>query len=257
MELLCPECRGPLAPVDTKILRCTIHGGQYKILFLRRSPKGLSQENIPVVQEGAKCINHPAIDATNVCFWCGSPVCATCEFSQPDGRFLCNNCVSGRISGPGEATTLVPEGQMCEAHPTVQATQLCIKCNKAICQTCAFIFPGDVVLCPDCATTSTSSMSKNRKKCAIWSVVLAIWATLSFVAFFTVSVVIESEVALILLDLFFSIFVLIPSLVGIALGFSAKERRLSTPPLVWIGIIWNAILLGLLILLILIGLTMS
>ena len=35
MELLCPECLGPLVTRDGRTATCTLHGGEYRILFLR------------------------------------------------------------------------------------------------------------------------------------------------------------------------------------------------------------------------------
>ena len=49
-------------------------------------------------------------------------------------------------------------------------------------------------------------------------------------------------------------FVLLPSVAGMALGFSAKDRNLANPPLIWIGLVWNLIIVGCFLLLMVIGL---
>jgi hypothetical protein len=46
---------------------------------------------------------------------------------------------------------------------------------------------------------------------------------------------------------------LVPSLIGLALGFSATERRLANPPVVWIAVVWNAVMTAVLVLLEVIG----
>ena len=50
------------------------------------------------------------------------------------------------------------------------------------------------------------------------------------------------------------LFVLFPAIAGLGLGISAKDRRLATPPWVWMAIIWNALLVGSFVLLMIIGL---
>lgn len=49
------------------------------------------------------------------------------------------------------------------------------------------------------------------------------------------------------------LFVLAPAIVGTALGVGAMDRRLPTPPTLWIATIWNAIMVGSFVLLMIIG----
>ena len=49
------------------------------------------------------------------------------------------------------------------------------------------------------------------------------------------------------------LFVLAPAIVGTALGVGAMDRRLSTPPTLWIATIWNGIIVGCFVLLMIIG----
>jgi len=44
-----------------------------------------------------------------------------------------------------------------------------------------------------------------------------------------------------------------PAIVGAALGISCLDRRLNNPATVWIAAVWNSLLLGLHIILIVIG----
>ena len=57
-----------------------------------------------------------------------------------------------------------------------------------------------------------------------------------------------------LLGVLMMVFILVPSIIGTCLGFSAVDRRLSNPIALWIATIWNTIILGCFLLLILIGL---
>jgi hypothetical protein len=47
--------------------------------------------------------------------------------------------------------------------------------------------------------------------------------------------------------------VLLPAIIGMGLGFSAVDRRLVNPPVLWIATIWNILIVGGFLLLCLIG----
>jgi len=49
--------------------------------------------------------------------------------------------------------------------------------------------------------------------------------------------------------------VMIPALIGCALGFACLDKRLGNPPVVIVAAIWNTILLGLWLVMTVIGLT--
>jgi len=53
--------------------------------------------------------------------------------------------------------------------------------------------------------------------------------------------------------LLFSGMVLVPALVGMGMGFSAIDKRLSNPMSLWIATLWNVLLVGLFVLLCVIG----
>jgi len=46
---------------------------------------------------------------------------------------------------------------------------------------------------------------------------------------------------------------LLPSVIGMALGFSAVDRRLSNPPMLWVATIWNILIVAGFLLLCIIG----
>ncbi len=248
MELFCPECMGTLAPLDAKNIRCTAHGGQFQVLFVRRSAPPAPA---PADASPAACRQHPQVAAAGNCLWCGAPVCTTCAFAQPDGRVLCPDCVAGRTGGEGDGTQAV-QGKMCSVHPAVQAVHACVKCGAAVCHTCAFTFPGNVVVCPSCAT-APPGLSGKRKKYAWWSLALAAFATFALVAMMLIGAAAETEEETALLGFVWIFLVFVPPLIGMGLGFSAKDRRLATPAFVWAGIVWNCVLVFVNLLLTLVG----
>ena len=50
------------------------------------------------------------------------------------------------------------------------------------------------------------------------------------------------------------VFVLFPALAGLGLALNSRDRRIATSGLIWIAVVWNAILVGSFVLLTIIGL---
>ena len=124
-----------------------------------------------------------------------------------------------------------------------------------MCTTCDFALPGGIHVCPACATAPQTVLSSRRKKLLIGSYALAVWSTLALAVLLSGALAEmgktkEGEMAL---GLIFSVVVLVPSIIGTALGFSAKDRRLANPPQVWVAVVWNSVLLGAYLLLCVIG----
>ncbi len=67
----------------------------------------------------------------------------------------------------------------------------------------------------------------------------------------------EDKVGEQVLGLLLTLFVLVPSVVGMGMGLSAIDRRLSNPISLWIATIWNIILLCAFVLLCIIGIFMK
>src|SRR5678816_1426120 len=162
MEMMCPECMGPLA-VRVSMARCTLHGGTYRVLFARPTmeavaapmPPGaatlapggaalrplVGQQAPPPPQPGAApsqtCARHPTAQAAAICADCQSSMCGTCAFPQEDGSVLCPNCATGRASygglgigrGISPPRPVVPPGTMCAVHPENAAIQRCATCR--------------------------------------------------------------------------------------------------------------------------------
>ena len=344
MEMLCPECMGPLTSPDGKWATCTLHGGRYEILFMRPAsvaapvkgpsvappapgpsdqPKAMAPEKVktqclhcgqrywvdlkdvgrttrcktchsefelvalveetdvssppqPIAQTPAPqqiptattCPRHPTAQVSHQCARCQTPVCATCEFPQPDGTYLCPDCVM-RANQPGGAVAaavppgvpaavpaapVVPLGTVCRWHPNTQAVQICKACGAAMCQTCDFVFPGNLHLCPACATAPQQGLTGKRRAYLIWSYVLAVWATvvLAFIMSGALADSVQTEEDAMALGVAMLLLILVPAIIGTALG-SAAMRRNSKPISVWVATIWNAVLIGAHILLCIIG----
>jgi len=261
MEMICPECMGTLATQGVDSVRCTIHGGQFKVLFSRVSAPALQAVPPPILAENATCVQHPNIPALHACQSCGTPLCATCAF-ESGGAWYCPKCVTQpmvvaaaepRFSAPPSTFSL--GDARCVQHPNLQATHQCKVCGAFMCSTCDFTLPGGVHVCPTCATAPKTNLSPRRKKLMFGSFALAAWSTLGMVALFAGAFAgfgrdkaAEEAVGVVLM-----LFVLAPAIVGTALGVGAMDRRLSTPPTLWIATIWNAIIVGCFVLLMIIG----
>jgi hypothetical protein len=114
MQLRCPQCLGALVTTDGQTARCSIHGGEYKILFNRETLKVM--ENVPLIPspgtevsppasaavQAMKCVQHSAVAATQQCCSCGAYMCATCDFTLPNGMHLCPACATRPQTGLGE-----------------------------------------------------------------------------------------------------------------------------------------------------------
>jgi hypothetical protein len=150
---------------------------------------------------------------------------------------------------------VVPAGVKCSQHPQVAATRRCRLCGGFMCETCDFSLPGDVHICPICAAKPQTDLSPRRKKFLWGSYALAIWSTVGMVCLvsgvFGHRVTTKAEQELLGIVLLF--FVLFPAIIGLALGVSARERRLPSPPSLWIAIAWNGIIVGIFMLLMIVG----
>jgi hypothetical protein len=268
MDFLCPECMGSLESSDGTMAKCALHGGEFKILFARspfRMPAGAASASQLVLAPATKCRWHPSMDAVGLCADCGAGVCGVCSFSlEPAGGHLCPLCAQRRASGgappvlqaPTPAEPEVPAGARCRQHPDVEATSKCKLCGTFLCKTCVFEIPGGFKLCPACATAPRSALSHKRKILLIGSFVAAAWCSLVLGALmggFFRDMARQKEGQQMLGTLLMFILI-IPSIIGVALGCSAMERRMTNTMAIWIATIWNSIILGSFILLMIYGL---
>jgi len=229
----------------------------------------------------AMCATHPTVAAVRYCNVCSKPMCATCDREFPGNIHLCPTCAGqpGRIGSPqfDRAMTSSPTmaasiarppvtgapppqplfgatyapqpalAAMCATHPSVAAVRRCSVCSKPMCATCDFEFPGNIHMCPECATRPRKggSLGKRRGN-VIASGVLAVISTICIAAMMSFYEEGLSEV------LSMAIFIMI--IVGVALSLGSIDRRLHNPAIVWVFAVWNGILLALMILLSIIGL---
>lgn len=259
-ELYCPECKGIIEVLPGgKTARCINHGGQFQVLYMRSRPEMIVRDRA-AVPDGDNCSQHPSVKAKYFCATCGTALCDTCDFPQANGDHLCSNCVIKPgtkllpMAGPDPAALR----RKCTVHTGVQAVQLCTRCGAPVCETCMFTFPGNVHLCPECATSSDKKLSGTRKKRLYWSLGLAIWCTIGMALLF--SGVFDdpsmSDSDWEAIGMLFAMFVFIPGLVGMGLAISSMEKNLGNTTLVWVSVIWNVVIVIIWILLSVIGILM-
>lgn len=148
-------------------------------------------------------------------------------------------------------------GKKCSNHPAVNAWTSCNRCHVPVCKTCAFTIREGYNLCPACASTGDQSMSPKRRKNMILSFVFAGISTLFFVVFWIAMAAAQTEAGAEGAATIIGMIILITGVVGMGYGFSAIDKRLHNPPLLWIVTVWNIILVGIYILLCVIGILMS
>lgn len=262
-ELLCPECMGTLELLEGDTARCTVHGGEYQVLFHRCPPPPAGNVPPVLVAVPGMCANHPNLRAGYACRRCGTAICQICSFPQDDGTWLCPKCVTMRSNsletpslGGVSAVTLAVQDRKCHLHPKVAAVQICQLCGVAMCATCDFALPGNLHLCPKCATTQRTGISSKRKAYLIGSFALAAWCTLVMAAllggfFRSLAGNKQDEAAL---GVLLMLLLLIPSIIGTALGVSSMDRRLPNSIAMWVAVVWNGMILGGFLLLMIIGL---
>jgi hypothetical protein len=216
------------------------------------------------------CTQHPATIALQSCSACGAGVCSVCDFVIPapttesllnlnKDTHLCPTCMSARNAGAATQASPVAIGVMCSRHPQVQAIRWCGVCSSPMCATCDFEMPGHLHICPGCAANPSKELSSGRKKKLIISYALAAWSSLALAGFMAIAAMGFFEELYYdknterVVDLLFNVTILFPSIGGTALGFSAVDRKLFNPGMIWGAVIWNCIVLALVFLLILLG----
>lgn len=213
----------------------------------------------PALLPSGECEQHPGAEVIGPCSLCGKALCATCAFETQNRQLCCLACASGGnvVAKP----TL--HGVQCTVHPDNPAIGSCVQCGKAICATCAFALPGGAVACPPCATGSMSGgeVSGAQTRNAWISLICAIVATLAFIILMIFTAPLPEnqdpsvEEAMVLLFLFLAF--LGVALVGMGFGFASRKRQRPTPVLGWVGLIWNLVMVGGMVLLILLGIVMA
>jgi hypothetical protein len=265
MEMLCPECLGTLVSSDGQSARCTVHGGEYKILFQRNRPPVITKPPAMMTSAAAgMCVNHPDLRAAFLCAACGAEICSLCGFSRTDGSRVCPRCASTppeaalgqpKVTGVADFPPVNVHALTCLQHPEVAAVHVCKACGAPMCATCEFILPGDLHVCPRCVANPQKKLSGGRKKMLIGAYILAGWNTIGLATVMSGAFagMLRTKEDQAVFGVFFSIFLFIPSMIGGALGISSLDRRLSNPASVWIAAIWNGLLVLIHVVLLIIG----
>lgn len=210
-----------------------------------------------------RCYRHTAVEAVYTCKECGKKICRVCAFPYDQGTgYQCPDCASNSYAVESRPPDTAPAkilqaGTKCLHHPDVPADCLCDQCHTPVCATCAFIFPGDRHICPKCAENNEIVISPRRKKNVIWSFCCGVGGLLLFIIFFVRAQGIETQSELEANSTVFGSLIIIISVVGLALGLGAMDKRLGNTMSMWIAAAWNAIILGAFILLCVVGLFMS
>ena len=275
MEMLCPECMAPLA-TDGQVARCMRHGGQYRILFSRLPASSAGAIEPPQALEPLKagtdaapgelalpmavitCARHRNVQAVTRCNNCGTPMCATCDFTFPGGVHLCPDCATApgaRVGGFAvPVTPSLEPGVMCVTHPNVQAVVRCKTCGAAVCATCEFSFPGGIHLCPRCATAPKKALSGRRKTLVGVAYTFAVVATLGFVGMVMYAAGgVHSRGDAEVVGQMILFFVMLPSFIGLIVGACAFEKRLGNTAAVWGAVVWNGLVLAVIVCLAIVG----
>lgn len=249
-KYICPNCGH-----DIIVRFCK--PGDKAICMTCRQP-AVVPEDAAIYEAGAeRCRVHPEIIATRRCANCGAALCETCSFQGEDNRILCADCASlPQAEAGGDVSAIaVPDGMMCASHPEVEAVAMCVSCGAGVCTTCDFAMPGDIHICPKCASRPPEGLDSKRRNKVIWAYVLAGIAT-----FGMLFIILGSNIGLFEnspengLGIIFSLVVFWPSLIGLILASISHEKRRHNPGFLVGAIVWNSAVLGLFLLMTIIGL---
>ena len=161
--MLCPECMGTLVTPDGVTATCTVHGGEYRILFARSDAPAVAPPPPP----------PPAPLPT-------APLNVTAPLNAapppPPLPMDISDEIPLAVMAPAAPVTRAPV-VMCRVHPEMPAIAYCQQCGAPSCTTCDFAFPGGVHMCTTCATTPRDPVSGKRKTMVICSYLMAGWTT--------------------------------------------------------------------------------
>lgn len=227
----------------------------------------------------ATCLQHPEALAECVCARCQTAVCVECCYSLPDKSVCCKSCYHAEPKPTTSPASILPStppplrlatlqpvgqqafrpaatmpGQSCVQHPNVMSVARCQSCGVGSCRTCDFVFPGNLHYCPVCVASATNKLSPRRKKYLIAAYILAAWSSLGFVGFLGGAAAgLTEAMGTGMLGMLFLLLVGLPAIIGTATGMSARRPGGPNSIAVWIALVWNALVLGGMVLLIIIG----
>jgi len=147
-------------------------------------------------------------------------------------------------------------GMHCVQHPAVPATEQCQTCGAFMCATCDFAAPGGLHFCPACATAPKTGLKGKRRGMLIASLALAVWCSIGLGLLFSGAFAgfVKTHEDQQLLGVLLMLLLMLPAIIGLALGCSAMDRRLANPPGLWVAAVWNGLIVAAFLLLCIIGL---
>lgn len=276
MDLICPECRSILT-VEGRNARCMAHGGQYEVLFDREAQGLRRTSGSEAAAPSTVCTNHPRTPAAYTCPKCSRPICTMCAF-EVGGKQYCPDCATHAASGAGGAPelapppppqepapvnesgfltlnlsaapqtvalTAVPPGLKCAQHANLDAAARCRVCSNGMCAVCDFALPNGMHVCPACIENrGTEEVSPRRTYMAWGGIAAALLTTILFavdVALAAAGNLAGSRVM--------DVVVLICAVGGVWLSFTPFEPALGNTAPIWVGVVWNTVILSVFVLL--------
>jgi hypothetical protein len=140
----------------------------------------------------------------------------------------------------------------CLQHGANPVTSYCVRCGRPICDLCTF-WIGSAIFCPECVSSGPSADERTSVAVrGVLAIALALLAVLGFVASMALGATGKgSEIMYMVVG----IFVLGTSLGGVSLALIAREGARRTGSLLpLIGLVLNAIVLGIFGIMMVVGL---
>lgn len=142
----------------------------------------------------------------------------------------------------------------CVQHPETASTRTCDRCGAPMCPVCTFEFPGRLYFCPTCIASPVTAVSGKRAGLAIGGIIAACTSIAFMAAMMMGMMQFASEATA---GIAYSVLVLLPAAVGLALSYSAMDRNQGNNNLLWSASILASLQLGLVMAMILYGLFSS
>lgn len=174
----------------------------------------------------------------------GSICCTTC-YSKPESSAASAPAATPSVSSfQGPATSTPARG--CPQHPLLPPVAFCKTCGKGSCVTCDFFFPPNIHLCPVCVATAHTKLTPQRKKYMVTGFVMAAIASLAIVLMVSgaMASLVNDPFVLLILIAISTFLVAVPAAVGSGIAWAAYRPGGPNSIGVWISMIWNLLLLG-------------
>jgi hypothetical protein len=121
--------------------------------------------------------------------------------------------------------------------------------------TCDFFFPPNIHLCPVCVATAHTNLTPQRKKYLVTGFVMAAISSLAIVTMLSGALAgfADSPLAVVVLGAIMIFLVAVPAAVGSGVAWAAYRPGGPNSIGIWISMIWNLLLLGGVVMLLIIG----